>query len=735
MHDFFSNKAVSYLNKAIVFATPLFFIPWSASGVGIDAFGKYLFLWFIVPILIFLIGFSMFKKGEFRIRLSGLEVPILIFFTAVLISTFFSYDRISSWLGFSEKISDPLMGILILFFSFFLIFNYAKSKKAANELLNIFTYSYVFLVFSSLLLIVSYWLEIIPEKSYAFSFMRMAFGYIEDIAIYLSAANTFIFGILLSQELLSKKRLVKTAFFLSFVLLSIINFFTAWILLLFGMATVLVFRFLSRVSNDDESKKYTSLIIIPIIFILMYFVSTTTDTGANKQAGKLQLGYAASLDIAKKAIAAKPLFGYGPENFHYAFSLFRDNDMNDTPFWHIRFNEPASYLIDLAATTGLVGSLSYLLLLLWLVSVIRNHLKNKNTPENKNIILAICAGLIVLLGVQIFYSANIVHLFLFWFFAAICLSNISVENENEMDIKKKDDLSKFQITSSALAFLFLIWFVIMAYGVKYLAAESFYRQSKYSENSEKLLLRAIELHPYKYFYHITLSKYYREKALVELGRNKPAESEISINASIKAAEIAISLAPNSILAHEAYGMIYRDIGLYSPDGLNLAAEAFKKAISLEPSNPVLITELGKIYKQKGMTEKAKEYFELALEVKNNHTDARLGLAGIYMGKNENDQAIELLIGEAGKNIDVYNELGKAYFNSGNYSMASENFRQVVSISPLHANGLFSLGLSLEKEGKIDEALSYFKKVQELNPENADLQAKIKKIEDDKKIST
>ncbi|MBW2164191.1 MAG: tetratricopeptide repeat protein [Deltaproteobacteria bacterium] len=79
-------------------------------------------------------------------------------------------------------------------------------------------------------------------------------------------------------------------------------------------------------------------------------------------------------------------------------------------------------------------------------------------------------------------------------------------------------------------------------------------------------------------------------------------------------------------------------------------------------------------------------------------------------------------------MDLYYEQGRAFFNLNRHEEAIERFSQIISLEPLHANALYSLGLSYTALGENKEALYYFKKVIDLNPGNKDVGEKIKDLE-------
>jgi Flp pilus assembly protein TadD len=67
-------------------------------------------------------------------------------------------------------------------------------------------------------------------------------------------------------------------------------------------------------------------------------------------------------------------------------------------------------------------------------------------------------------------------------------------------------------------------------------------------------------------------------------------------------------------------------------------------------------------------------------------------------------------------------LGRAYFRSGRYAQAREEFRAVVERAPVNDFAHFCLGRSLEKTGRPDEARRHLALACNLRPDRADYRA-------------
>jgi len=75
-------------------------------------------------------------------------------------------------------------------------------------------------------------------------------------------------------------------------------------------------------------------------------------------------------------------------------------------------------------------------------------------------------------------------------------------------------------------------------------------------------------------------------------------------------------------------------------------------------------------------------------------------------------------------VDAHFQLGRIYYNEGEYDKAAEQFQTAIALFPNHSNSLYSLALVYEKQGDYDKALELMKRVGELNMGNQDIEDKI-----------
>jgi len=152
---------------------------------------------------------------------------------------------------------------------------------------------------------------------------------------------------------------------------------------------------------------------------------------------------------------------------------------------------------------------------------------------------------------------------------------------------------------------------------------------------------------------------------------------------------------------------------------------------LEPKNPVLWTELGKLYLTSDI-QKARENFAKAKALKPDYLDSQIQDALSYEMEKNFDEAIrrlEEVVKNAPYNAEVKFNLGRLDFNNNRTDEAIAQFEDVLLLSPNNSNSLYSLGLAYAKKGEKAKAIQYFERVLQLNPGNQEV---LKKLEELKK---
>jgi len=144
----------------------------------------------------------------------------------------------------------------------------------------------------------------------------------------------------------------------------------------------------------------------------------------------------------------------------------------------------------------------------------------------------------------------------------------------------------------------------------------------------------------------------------------------------------------------------------------------------------LYLALANIENNRGNDLEAETYIKKALAIKTNYTQARFLWAQIQLAGGKTDAAIKTLqdaVVQSPFDIGAPFQLGILYFGEEYYSKAIESFELVVRLVPDHANARYYMGLAYEKIGKKAEALAQFKKIQETNPDNTELQSIIDRL--------
>ncbi len=750
-----TDKTINILLKFLIIAVPIFFLPWTNNFLGIDNINKSYLLWLVVPVIFALWLFLLQKRPDLRIQVGFIELTLFIWIVSLGLAALMGLSPLASFWGAENASELPYFTLLSLFLLFLIIRHNTDSCERKYEIWRylVIIYGLVVSVLGFLLLLAA--LNLLNADSLAFSLLKAALGTAEQLSIYLSLMTVVLITLRLNNNLREKiipgekwHFALIILLILSLIILMIINFFPAWLSLVFGLCTVIIIS-LNCCGRQNSKFSRTQLVwIIAFIFItfgfsFLSFSFARQPSGERRFASQLQLSWPATAGVAARAWAHSPLIGHGGENFSAINSLLRSSEMNDSPFWHIRYNQGSSYILGLIIASGTVGILCFLLFVAAIYfRVIKwfGQGKGLSSEEAGLGILAIgliTAALIALLA----YSASTVIFFIFFIALALLVNSINTGQPARVlniDFSDYPGRARFLVV---IGFLFIAgWFVVDAIAIRNWAAAAIYR----SGSGQRLhgptiaakpgrLALASDLNQNNFKYPLTLARHYQTRAMETIEKYGPGSlegNEKNINQAITWAKLARDRAPWEVATHEALATIYRDLSAYSNETAPLAAASFKEAIKLEPTNPVIRTELGILYLGSQRYDDALEALLKSKVLKPDYFNTNFNLARVYSARGEYQESLNILdeLTKERTSVDLYYEQGRALFNLDRHEEAIARFNQVISLEPLHANALYSLGLSYAALGENKEALYYLNKVIDLNPSNKDVEEKIKDLE-------
>jgi tetratricopeptide (TPR) repeat protein len=124
-----------------------------------------------------------------------------------------------------------------------------------------------------------------------------------------------------------------------------------------------------------------------------------------------------------------------------------------------------------------------------------------------------------------------------------------------------------------------------------------------------------------------------------------------------------------------------------------AIPLFRKALIMEPENPLLWMNLGIAQQHTGDYEKALTSFQRAVFIDDGLTEAWVGMGLIYYELEQFDLSEECYQSALVRNADsptTWNNLGALYFMEGSYEEARQCFERAVAIVPMYYEALFNL---------------------------------------------
>lgn len=534
----------------------------------------------------------------------------------------------------------------------------------------------------------------------------------------------------------------------------------------------LVFTALFLSQREQRSGVFAATLFLLLVSILFALLSGPLDrkfTASSDRFGRPQeavLTQGATLGIARGALAASPVFGYGPATFGIAWDRFKDSAVNATVFWQTRFASGNSEFLTIVAETGVAGSALFLLLFFVLVGSGVRALGKTSGPQS-SLVRSLFAGAL--------------FLFLLWFLVpqsqllvvmTFVLTGLFVASLADARIVRAYDIPIFATRERGFIFSLLIIFFLAA-GVgglyltttRYLAALAFGRGIEIYNTEGAVNGAENEIVGSALALDSTQGRYYEAYAQLEYVKIQRAFNDASLDQktrqerfqdaygkAVGAARTAVDLTKNDAQAYRLLGQIYESAIPIDTNVADLALENYDKAHTFSPVDPSILVDSARVHlaiadvtlirgggssSQKIAADeraKAVDLLKQAVSLKPDYTEAHFTLAQLYGVAGKLDEAIasaEATTKLAPDNVGALFQLGLLYYKKSSLDAAKAQFERAIKINSNYSNAKYFLGLIYDQQGKRDEALELFREIESANPDNEEVKNIIASLENGK----
>ncbi|MFA4880778.1 MAG: tetratricopeptide repeat protein [Candidatus Doudnabacteria bacterium] len=344
----------------LAFLVPLFFLPFTPQ---LTEFSKQV-LFFVTVLIGYL---AWFGKGilnkKLIIKRTPLDIPILAFLIVYGLATIFSVDRVTSILGAYGQGAAGLVSVIFYALLYFILVSNVNSRKKVLRLC-------ISLLISTTILVAFVFLQIFNIFILPFEFAKnISFN---PVGSFSSLVTFLAFVLSIATAFLLKPRMniifrimVLILVLAALILLNTINFKIAWHILILSMFIILSFG----IAKEKEYINKGWLIVPAAILVIAIFATTLGIPSIikGKLPSEVSLSFKLSMETTRQTLwhgFFNFLFGSGPETFGYDFSSFRPASFNQNIIWNVRFDKANNTYLELLATSGALGILTYIVILL-----------------------------------------------------------------------------------------------------------------------------------------------------------------------------------------------------------------------------------------------------------------------------------------------------------------------------------------------------------------------------------
>lgn len=348
-----------------------------------------------------------------------------------------------------------------------------------------------------------------------------------------------------------------------------------------------------------------------------------------------------------------PLTGSGVETFAFSYYQFRPAAHNMTSEWDFLYNKAHNEYLNFAATTGIFGLGSHLLIIIvFVLWSIKSFFRKIEIDAVEKILLAgMLTGWLTILITNFFGFSVVIIQLLFFLIPALSfvfagnLKPLIISSSQTGKSEKTDATGRIntsQTVSILVVFCFLFYVLFSLLKLWY-ADTLFAKGYHFSRSGDYIasyqnLKKAIILNGTEPLYYDEMVIPIAQMALsLEEEKQSSVASEL-IDEAIAASNLAVSISPNNVNFLKTRTRLFFALSNLDNKYTGEALNSLEKAKALSPTDPKITYNLALIYDKFGRKADSYRELDLTTKLKPDYRDAYFAQALYYQRDRQKDKA-------------------------------------------------------------------------------------------------
>ena len=701
---------------------PVWFLPFTLDAVELNK--QTLLIVFTMVAMIAWISKSLLEK-RFSLARSWLHLSVAIFLAGYLVVSSFSLDRYISFVGNMGQMQWAFATVAALILLYAVIVNRFRSAAGVYNILFWFLLGSAIAGLYGIVQILGWF----PFGAGGMTGVKTfnTIGTINALGTFMVipmiiASSFVLYGCADSGCMLGKRgawmlcRAVPYAVIaVGLALAAMINFWPIWASLIFGMVAMSAIPFIRGMALC-RPKTIAFPVVLIILSIAFLIYQKPLAPGIPSEVAP---SASHTLQIAEGALHDMPLFGSGPGTWLFDYSKYRSIGVNASQFWTIRFERGLSTVLSMPAMIGIIGTALWFLLIVSGIAKSVICLMKKRDGAEWHAVVTIVAAWITTVFIAFIYNYNVAHHFAFWVLLAL-LGIFASERAFVWDERTKPwimGLLSAGLIACGAGALSVAWLAgqRLAADATYYASIQAFERGDSIDASLSRLESAISMNRLNDVYARNLSQGYLIRASRALEQQPDEEGMKAVNADIAkavdAAKAATVMSPANVDNWSNLAVVYQQVASFTKGADEMAIAGYEEALMREPNNPTFMNEIGKLF-----ILRADAYSTLL-----SNADEAVAKDAEQNVKAELAKALDWLNKAAATKTDypdAFYNIGLVLERQGKLAEAVSTFEQLLAVNPQDANIALQLAVLYDRNGQKDQARSLFEQIVISNPDHA-----------------